>query len=189
MYCKICNNFFQPTPDTEKLIVSGNVEEVCDPCAAKKWAKSVENEVLPPPVYPGTEYKGDGQQLYRADWFKPGGTHRAFIAMPPRPLRPPPSPLRPRKLGNLHVSIMSEHQHFSERRLTEPAMTIRTNLERFREWDPPVLWIQKVPDCYDGFTGVGRIEIPAGHVADVTRTGRQVNIKLTDGDSIRLLHR
>lgn len=188
MYCKICNNFFQPTPDTEKLMVSGAIEEVCDPCAAKKWAKSVENEVLPAPVYPGTEYKGDGRQLYRVDWLKPDGTQRAFIAMLPKPLRPPASPLRPRKAGNLQVTIMSD-RYYSERRASEPAMTITTNLERFREWDPPILWIQKMPDCYDSFTGIGRIEIPAGHVAEVTHTGRQVDIKLTDGDSLRLLYR
>lgn len=188
MYCKRCKQFFQPTLDEEKLIVSGALEEICTPCATKEWVESVKNEALPAPMYPGMEYKGDGTQLYRADWFEPDGTHRAFIAMPPLPLRPALSPLRPSKTEDLRVSIMSG-QGSSERGMNEPTLTITTNLERFREWDPPVLWVQKLPDFYDDFTGIGRIEVPAGDVIELKRTDRRIDIKLADGSSIRLLYR
>ena len=190
MYCDICKEFFQPEPDLERLMTTGATPCTCNQCATNAWAESVKNKVLPPPVYPGTEFKGDGRQLYRVIWLRTDGTAIATIALPPRPLRAPLSPLRPKKVGTLHVTVMSMEDRGGITRMPgEPLMRLETNLECFREWHPPILWIQKHPDCADAVTGIGRIEIPARDVLEVVREDDHVDVKTRAGETLRLFYR
>jgi hypothetical protein len=187
--CPKCNKFYQPTPEDEKLMTSGLMEELCMDCAISAARKR--DAGLPPAVPPPlreTFGKTDGTKLARVERFDSGGLSKAFVALPLLPNKPISHTLRKERKGDLGVMIFSEGSSLS-RMPNEPRVILHTNLTTFRETGHP-LWFSKIPSYWCPFTGVPRIEVPNEDVVDVNTddTGATI-LGLQDGGSLRLTYR
>lgn len=186
MYCKKCGNFFQPSPEEERLIVAGHAEEVCLNCEKEAWLEQEKDrEDDAPPVMPGREYVGDGRELFRAEWFRSNGRSICFIALPLLPLRPKMSPLRRPRPHDIHVHVFSvQNRQFT----SMPRTHVQSNWENFRETNRP-FWVRKRPSFQDAFTGISDIEIPAKRILEVKKSGHQVRLDVDDGSYVILSYR
>jgi len=187
MYCKTCGNFFQPTPDEEKLIVTGGLDVLCNGCATADWKERSKNKGVPAPIQPGTGYKhGDGTQLYHAEWLDAQGLRVAFVAMPPIPRRATSSPLRKERKQDIHVFVMTEST--GQNRRSTPRTQLYTNLDTFRKLRQP-LKIEKIPNYDDPYTGTSLLRFDPADVADIEREEGLVRIHLRDGGHVLLRYR
>jgi hypothetical protein len=184
MDCKKCGQFFQPSPEEEKLLTTGGLPVLCPACEKLRWEAKKAPEDLAP-VYPGVQYKGDGRELYRAARFDANGVELLFVALPPKPYKALAAPLRRPRKHDVHVFIMSERR---SQLTTIPRTRIITNLTTFKEQKKP-LKVIKIPDYWDPFTGVGAIEVKQEDIVEIERVERQTNIKLTDGGQVVLYYR
>lgn len=189
MHCKLCGEFFQPSQDEEKMIVSGAVEEICGPCATKRWKEKSDREFNAAPIYPHAAVGGDGTTLCRAEWYTKMGKLISFVSLPPVRSRRDVEPLRQKKVADLHVFVMSDENWQNDRMPSEPATILHTNLDTFRQVGERTFWVRKRPDACDAFTGVGSIEFDARRIKHIERKPRLVEITLTDDSCVRMFYR
>lgn len=183
-YCKTCGEFFQPTPDEERLIAMRHVEEVCLKCAMEQ-ADNTETEWIPEPLRI-PEGKYDGTKLWRAEKFDKAGKLLCFIARPPRPLKSRHESLRKPRKHILHVGIMGDSSR--GQLASQPRVVMHTNVETFLDARKD-LWISKIPGFWDPHSGVSRIEIPYQDVSEIVNGEQEKKIILKDGGVIRLVYK
>ena len=185
--CLKCGEFFQPTPEEERLMASKQIEEICMACAIAESEKDADGQLPPPilgPLVP--QEKTDGTKLYRVEWFDHDGRLVSFVAIPPKPLIP-------RFRGRVHpkkrrLRVMTMGKDHGARMLTEPRVTLHTNLDNYEKLHQP-FWARKIPDYWDPFTGVGSIEIPADEIMQIDREKQKTVVLLKNGGQVRLLYK
>lgn len=187
--CPKCGQFYQPTPEEERLIINKQMEPICMECAIRA---SREKDAALAPAAPAplreTYGKTDGTKLARVERFDSGGLSTTFVALPLLPPKPISHSIRKQKKDDLTVMVLTEGNPLS-RLPNEPRVVLHTNLNTFRETGAP-LWFAKVPGYWCPFTGVARIEVPNGDVTEVSNddTGATI-LKLKDGGHLRLTYR
>lgn len=189
MYCKVCGEFFQPSQDEEKLIVSGSVEEVCGPCAARLWKEKSDREFTETPIYPRAAVGGDGTTLCRAEWYTKTGKLISFVSLPPILSRYEVEPLHQKKVADIRVFVFGSNSRTQYRILSEPSVILHTNLDTFKDLGAETFWVRKRPDYCNAHTGVGSIEVDARRVKNIERKERLIEVTLTDGSCIRMFYR
>lgn len=181
--CKKCGEFFQPTPDEERLIATHQIDEVCMPCAMAETVGKEDDYKPGPPRIPIGKY--DGSKLHRAERFDKDGKLLCFVALPPKQLRPRHKSLRKPRRGIIHVSIISGNDAY--RMSSQPQVVLHTNLESFRHSGQP-LWFTKIPGFWDPHTGVARIEIPNADVDCIVGDAPEREVRMKDGSFIKLTY-
>jgi hypothetical protein len=191
--CPKCDGFYQPTPEEERLIASGQMEPLCMNCAVKNYRER-EKELPPSAPMPLRETVGktDGTKLSRVERFDAKGLSVTFTALPLLPTKSTPRILRKKKKGEdtQHVMILSNDAGRT-RATNEPRVVLHTNLSTYQESKSPLLWFSKIPSYWCPFTGVGRIEVPSEDVTDVRTDadGKVTELHLQDGGLLRLSYR
>lgn len=185
MDCKVCGEFFQPTPEEERLIATKQMEEVCLSCAMKQAdaanAKDTDWKPEPLRVQPG---RYDGTKLFRVEKIDKDGKLICFIAMPPKPLVPRHKSLRKPRKGVLHVGIISGGGD-QQRATSQPRVVVHTNVDTFARTNS-ALWVSKVPGFWDAQTGVARIEIAKADIVSVEEHAGEKRVILKDGSVLRM---
>jgi hypothetical protein len=183
MKCETCGRDFTPAPDEERLMMLGQMGQVCETCAR---IQAPATAVAPAPLPTvNLEYA----ELFRADQFDKDNRLIRFVALPikRKSIREMSREgLRKPKKNQLHTFVMSERS--TQRRTTTPNVRLHTNLETFEEHHK-AFWIRKLPSFWDPFTGVAEIEVPLNHIENVERQYDRVLIHLKDGGHIRLQYR
>ncbi len=182
--CKRCGEFFQATPDEERLIATHHIEEICMDCA-RAAAEDAGGDFKPEPLMI-PEGKYDGTKLHRAEKFDKDGKLLCFLALPLRPLKPRHKSLRKPRKGIIHVGIISSND--MHRMSTQPRVILHTNIKNFRKTKKP-LWISKIPGFWDAQTGVSRIEVQSDEVDCIVGDLPEKEIRLKDGGFIRLIYK
>lgn len=190
MYCSDCNSFFQPTPDEERLMVTGAIPSRCIACETRRWSETAAQQELVPLPFPGTNrYRGDGTQLYRAEWFGPKGESLLFVALPLIPIKQTNLSIKPNKMGRLHVMIMGDPDSRRQRTTTQPQTILHTNLPQFQGREDNKLWIRKIPGFVDAQTGADCIEVGREIVEVIEVAERLVTVKTKGKGEILMKYR
>ena len=177
MICRNCGTEFYPDPDTERLMMLGQIAMVCDVCARKN--------APPPPMATPVLPAALGNELCRAEFYDAGGKLLRFIALPPkREWRRVRTLRKPRK-SDVAVFVMTER---ASRQTSHPPIRISSNIETFERLQAD-FWVMKTPGFWDGFTGVSRIDVPFVEIIDVKRNGETTELFLRDGAKVRLRYR
>lgn len=184
MNCKECGEFFQPSPEEEKLFTTGGLPVLCPDCERKRWeAKKPPEDKIP--VYPGVRYVGDGRELCRAARFNSDGIETFFIALPLEPYKAVAATLRKPRKHDVGVFVFSERQNQLH---TIPRTQLHTNIDTYIKQRKP-LRIMKIPSYWDPFTGIGEIEIARKDIVRTEIKDRQVRVELKDGGCLILYYR
>jgi len=184
--CKKCGEFFQPSPDEERMIATKRIEEICLKCAMLLAdASNMYEDYKPPPMrIPIGKY--DGTKLHRAIKFDSAGNPICFTALPAVPLKALHDSLRKPRKGVIHVGIISDSD--SQRMTSQPNVILHTNIDSFIS-SRNAFWVKKVPDFWDRQTGVSRIEVPFKDVSEVTINPQEKDVMLKDGGLIKLIYK
>lgn len=171
-------------------MVTGAIPSRCLACETRRWSETASKQELVPLPFPGTNrYRGDGTQLFRADWIGPHGEVFLFVALPLIPIKQTNLSIRPNKLGRLHVMIMGDPDSRRQRTTTQPQVILHTNLPQFRGGDDNKLWVRKIPGFIDPQTGADNIEIDRKFVEVIEVAERLVTVKTRGKGEIILKYR
>lgn len=182
MRCETCGREFTPAPDEERLMMLGQMGQVCETCARLQAPASAAAPAPLPTV--NLEYA----ELFRADQFDKDNRLIRFVALPikRKSIREMSREgLRKPKKTRVHSFVMSER---GTQLHTRPNIRLHTNLETFERLHNS-FWIRKLPGFWDPFTGVSEIEVPCDHIEKVERQPDRILIHLKDGGYIRLRYR
>lgn len=181
MRCTSCGQEFEPTAELKRLILTGNVSQVCDTCerpAPKPQAKK---------QFGGPVKRTPIAVLYRIDKFNADGIVTNKMALPPKAIRQKARTRRPgRRDDRLHAFVISASEAPGAH---TPRVALISNLDTYQRTGQPLLF-QKIPGYYCPLTGQDRMEV---FPTDIDRVeddgGLEVNIVLKDNSRLRLLYR
>ena len=192
--CPVCGEFYQPTPEEERLIVAGDAPEMCMTCAIRVYKDSEKDMPLAAPApLRETHGKTDGTKLARVEMFDAAGRSMFFAALPPLPPKETVATLIKEKEvdkdreATSHVLILSETG--PGRKSTEPRIILHSNVYTFSKSDKH-LWFRKIPEFWCPYTGRSHIRISSADVKEICKVGDQTtSVSLNDGRVIRLYYR
>lgn len=182
MKCETCGREFIPAPDEERLMMLGQMGQVCETCARMQSPAAAVVSTPLPAV--NLEYA----ELFRVDQFNKDNRLVRFVALPlkRKSIREMSREgLRRPKKHHLHTFVMTERGNNLR---TVPNIRLHTNLDTFEELHD-AFWARKIPSFWDPFTGVSEISVPRTHIKNVERQQGCVLIHLNDGGYIRLQYR
>lgn len=186
--CPKCNEFYQPTPDEERLIANKQMEPMCIQCAIQGYREREKDlPASPPAPLRETMGKTDGTKLARVEKFDSDGRSLVFIALPPLPYKPISHTLRRRRAGDLGVLVFRGNTKTS-RLATEPRITLHTNITTFRKSGQP-LWFNKIPGFWCPATGAARIKVQGDDIIDADVSMGATALRLKNGGLLRLSYR
>lgn len=176
-FCRSCQTEFLTTPEEERLMVTGAIEEVCLKCAmAGAKVEEDPNFVPMPSLWPKRKFIK--RSFLRVELRNPEGEPVSFIAMEPGPYYPKH---RERKLPahRPRVQILGNPASGMEPNY----VTIISNLSNFEKEDRD-LFAKKFPNHWDPRTGIDEIRIARNRVKRIIHEANGVLAQLEDGGSV-----
>lgn len=177
MICKSCGSEFLPDADVDRLMLLGQIAQVCDRCALATAPKTPTPLAVSPKI--------GGNELCRVEIYCPAGKLLRFIALPPKPKSMRPHTLRKPKKSDIHVFIMSENSRLGS---SHPPIRLSSNIDTFEKQETD-FWALKTPGFWDGFTGVAKIDVCYSEIANVDRQSDVIELHLHDGGKVLLRYR